>query len=59
MVALGLFAGERVELLYGVIVRMPPKGPPHDSAIQRLTRLLVPSLLGRAAVRVQPRTRRR
>ena len=45
MVALGLFEGERVELLYGVIVRMPPKGPPHDSAIQRLTKLLLPSLL--------------
>jgi len=53
MVELGLFEGERVELLYGVIVRMPPKGPPHDSAIQRLTKLLLPALLGRAAVRVQ------
>lgn len=41
MVELGLLAGERVELLYGVIVRMRPKGPPHDSAIQRLTSLLV------------------
>ena len=53
MVTLGLFEGERVELLYGVIVRMPPKGPPHDSAIQRLTKLLLPRLLGRAALRVQ------
>ena len=53
MVELGLFEGERVELLYGVIVRMAPKGPPHDSAIQRLTSLLVPGLVGRAAVRVQ------
>jgi Uma2 family endonuclease len=53
MVALGLFEGERVELLYGVIVRMPPKGAPHDSAIQRLTALLVPALLGRATVRIQ------
>jgi Uma2 family endonuclease len=53
MVALGLFAGERVELLYGVIVVMPPKGAPHESAIQRLNTLLVPALLGRATVRVQ------
>jgi Uma2 family endonuclease len=53
MVELGIFEGERVELLYGVIVRMSPKGAPHDSAIQRLTALLVPALLGRATVRIQ------
>lgn len=53
MVELGLFADERVELLYGVIVRMPPKGPPHDSAIDRLNERLVVALAGRATVRVQ------
>lgn len=53
MQELGLFQDERVELLYGFIVRMPPKGPPHDSAVQRLTKLLVPRLVGRADVRVQ------
>jgi Uma2 family endonuclease len=53
MVELGIFAGERVELLYGVIVRMPPKGAPHDSAIQRFTALFLPALSGKAAVRIQ------
>jgi hypothetical protein len=32
---------------------MRPKGPPHESAIERLTELLVRGLAGRAAVRVQ------
>ena len=53
MVAMGLFGDERVELLYGVIVEMPPKGPPHDSAIQRLTKRLVAAIGDRADVRVQ------
>jgi hypothetical protein len=58
MVELGIFDGERVELLYGVIVRMPPKGAPHDSAIQRLTALFLPALSGKAAVRIQELLRR-
>jgi Uma2 family endonuclease len=53
MVEAGVFGEDRVELLYGVIVDMPPKGAPHDSAIQRLTKLLLPAVLGRAEVRVQ------
>lgn len=53
MVELGLFADERVELLYGVIVSMSPKGPEHDSAVERLTELLIQRLGGRASVRVQ------
>lgn len=53
MVELGLFEGERVELLYGVIVRMSPKGAPHDSAIDRLNERLVVALAGRATVRIQ------
>lgn len=53
MVELGLFRDERVELLYGVITSMSPKGPPHDSAIERLTERLVPALVGRANVRIQ------
>ena len=53
MVAVGLFEDDRVELLYGVIVRMSPKGPPHESAIEHLTELLVRGLAGRATVRIQ------
>jgi Uma2 family endonuclease len=53
MVELGFFRDERVELLYGVITSMSPKGPPHDSAIERLTERLVPALTGRANVRIQ------
>ena len=53
MVALGLFENERVELLYGVIVRMAPKGPPHESAIEHLTERFVQALAGRATVRIQ------
>lgn len=53
LVLLGCFENERVELLYGTVVRMSPHGAPHDAVVQRLTRLLVPALLGRADVRVQ------
>jgi Uma2 family endonuclease len=53
MVAVGLFEGDRVELLYGVIVRMRPKGPRHESAIEHLNELFVRGLTGRATVRVQ------
>ena len=53
MARLGLFEGERVELLYGAIVQMSPKGPPHESAIERLNELFVTAFKGRARVRVQ------
>ncbi len=53
MVGLDMFVDERVELLYGVIVTMTPTKPPHDGALQRLTRLLVLALDPRAAVRIQ------
>jgi len=49
----GMFEDERIELLYGAIVRMSPTGAPHDGTIQRLTRLLVLALDPRAAIRVQ------
>lgn len=52
MVEVGVFGEERVELLYGVIITMPPKGPPHESAIQRLTKRLVSAVGDRAEVRV-------
>jgi Uma2 family endonuclease len=53
IVAAGLFEGERVELLEGVIVSMSPNDPAHASPVQLLTQILVPPLLGRATVRVQ------
>jgi len=49
----GLFEGERVELIHGVIVEMSPRSVGHDQAIQRLTRWLAAALAGRADVRVQ------
>lgn len=49
----GLFQDERVELIEGVIVRMAPRGAPHDSVIERLNELLLPRLVGRARVRIQ------
>lgn len=48
-----MFEGERVELLYGMVVTMSPHGPPHDSAVEELTELLVRALAGRARVRIQ------
>jgi Uma2 family endonuclease len=53
MVQLGIFEGERVELLYGVIIRMSPKGPEHESALERLTEIFVPRVVGRGTVRIQ------
>lgn len=49
----GAFEGERVELLYGVIVEMSLASPKHGSPIQELNQILVPKLLGRATVRIQ------
>jgi Uma2 family endonuclease len=53
LIELGAFQNERIELLDGVVVPMSPIGPPHASAVQKLTELLVPALLGRASVRIQ------
>lgn len=53
MVEEGLFREERVELLQGVLVEMSPQGTRHAAIVQRLTTLLVPPLVGRAAVRIQ------
>jgi Uma2 family endonuclease len=49
----GLFEGEHVELLEGVIVEMSPQGEGHSVAITRLTELLVLALAGRASIRPQ------
>lgn len=53
IVAAGLLDDQRVELLEGVIVTMSPNDPARASPIQSLTQILVPPLVGRAAVRVQ------
>ena len=53
LVASGAFADERIELLDGALAPMSPIAPPHSSAVQKLTELLLPALLGRATVRVQ------
>jgi Uma2 family endonuclease len=53
LVELGMFEDENLELLRGVLVPMSPIGPPHSSTIDRLNRLLVLALEGRATVRVQ------
>jgi Uma2 family endonuclease len=53
LVALGAFRDERIELLYGALVPMSPIGPPHSSAVQKLTKLLILRLGERAAVRPQ------
>jgi Uma2 family endonuclease len=48
----GAFDSERVELLYGMVVTMTPKGPPHESAVDRLNELLLLAFRGHARVRV-------
>jgi len=50
----GVFAqDERVELVRGELISVPPMGRPHQSAINRLTRLLTERFNGRAVVQVQ------
>jgi len=53
IVAMGVLGDDRVELLQGVIVAMSPNDPPHASPVEILTEILVPSLIGRARVRIQ------
>jgi hypothetical protein len=55
LVELGVFEGERIELLEGRLVYMSPIGAPHSSTIDKLNRLLVP-LFDRALVRIQTRS---
>ena len=44
LVELGVFEGERAELLWGVIVTMSPIGAEHNWTVQELNRLLVRAL---------------
>jgi Uma2 family endonuclease len=48
-----LHPDERVELIEGVIVQMPPIGPRHAFNVTRLTELLMRRLAGRAMIRSQ------
>jgi Uma2 family endonuclease len=50
---LGSFGGEKVELMYGRLVRMSPQGELHAFSIVRLTKLLTRAVGDRADVRVQ------
>ena len=53
MIALGFFQGERLELIHGTLLRMPPIGPPHATVVSRLNRLLLVPLIDLAEVRIQ------
>jgi Uma2 family endonuclease len=53
MVAQGLFADERIELLEGVIVELSPHNPRHAAVVERLTNLLARAAGDRASMRVQ------
>jgi Uma2 family endonuclease len=44
---------DRVELIEGRVVQMSPIGNPHQASVDRCCALLVPSLQGRAIVRIQ------
>lgn len=44
---------ERVELIEGEVIRMPPIGDRHGGAVEELTELLVQAVAGRARVRCQ------
>ena len=54
MAEAGIFApGERVELIEGEIVNMPPIGPEHSGRVNRLNHVLVEATAGRAIVSVR------
>jgi len=49
----GIFGRERLELIRGVVIRMPPISPPHADSVDRFNESLVLALRGRARVRIQ------
>jgi Uma2 family endonuclease len=53
LVDLGFFQRKRVELIHGILVDMSPTGLSHRIVIDRLMRLFVPELAGRADVSIQ------
>jgi len=52
-VDLGAFRDERVELLYGRLVRTSPQGNEHVYSVRKLAERLIIALQGRAVVQVQ------
>ena len=50
---LGAFRDEKVELVYGRIVRMSPIGGPHRYGVRHLASILITALRGRAGVEIQ------
>ena len=54
MGAAGIFAPEeRVELLDGLLIQMPPGGPPHAYSVERVTSAFYERFAGRAYIRGQ------
>jgi Uma2 family endonuclease len=53
LVEAGVFAGERLELIRGVIVEMPPQDARHASAVQRLAEILHERIARRASIRTR------
>lgn len=53
LVELGLFQDERLELLWGVLVRKLPQRPPHASTVQELNELLIVRSQGCFGVRIR------
>jgi Uma2 family endonuclease len=53
LVEMGVFAKERIELVYGLLVTMSPQKAPHAYPLRKLTRLLVSAIGDRAEVQVQ------
>src|SRR5262249_42544043 len=53
LAAQGCFDDERVELLFGMVVKMSPIDPAHSESANRIADLLRDALGGRARVRVQ------
>jgi Uma2 family endonuclease len=53
LVELGLFQDERIELLRGVLIKMPAQRAPHASTVQKLNQLLMSRLQGRFTLRIQ------
>lgn len=53
LIDLGFFQDEHVELIHGILVDMSPTGLSHRIVVDRLMRLLVPALAGRADVSIK------